>query len=140
MAFDPVTAVVDLIKTGLDKFVPDKMDEKDKIELGQSMERFVASEARSQDSAFRQFVIDYEGAAEDVPKVIVILRALIRPSFTILVGWLDYLFFSGATTTWDPEAIALLKAINIIVLVFWFGEKALKNSGIINLLLTKKKE
>jgi hypothetical protein len=140
MSFDPVSAVFDLVRTGLDKFVRDKMSEKDKEELSQNMEMFIAKEARSESSAFRDFVVSYEGAAADVPRIIVILRALIRPAFTILVGWLDYLFFTGATTTWAPEAIAMLKAINIIVLAFWFGERALKNSGLIGLLANKKKE
>ncbi len=137
MAFDPISAVFELINTGLDKFVGDKMSEKDQVELKQNMEMFVAKEARSESSAFRDFVVQYEGAAKDVPRVIVIFRSLIRPLFTILVGWLDYMFFTGATTTWHPEAIAMLKAINVIVLAFWFGERALKNSGLIDILRKK---
>jgi len=138
MAFDPVSAVLNLIETGLDKFVPAKMDEKDKETLKQNMSMFVAKEARSESSAFRDFVISYEGAAKDVPRIIVIMRSLIRPLFTVLVGWLDYLFFTGATTTWNPEAIAMLKAINIIVLAFWFGERALQNSGLVEMLLKNR--
>lgn len=140
MAFDPVTAVTDLIKIGLKKFVPDKMSEADRATLENNMEMFVAKEARTESSVFRDFVVAYEGAAKDVPRLIVILRSMIRPAFTVLVGYLDYLFFTGATTTWAPEAIAMLKAINIIVLAFWFGERALKNSGLVELLVAKKKE
>ncbi len=137
MAFDPVSAVFDLVNTGLDKFVRDKMSEKDQAELKQNMEMFIAKEARSESSAFRDFVVQYEGAAKDVPRLIVILRAMIRPAFTILVGWFDFLFFTGQTSTWAPEAIAMLKAINIIVLAFWFGERALKNSGLVDILKSK---
>lgn len=137
MAFDPISAVFNLVETGLDKFVPDKMDEKDKAELKQNMEMFIAKEARTESSAFREFIVQYEGAAKDVPKVVVVLRSLIRPIFTILVGYLDALFFMGETTSWQPEAIAMLKTINIIVLAFWFGERALKNSGLVELLLTR---
>jgi len=140
MAFDPVTAVTDLIKIGLQKFVPDQMGEADRATLESNMEMFVAKEARTESSVFRDFVVAYEGAAKDVPRVIVIVRSMIRPAFTILVGYLDYLFFTGATTTWAPEAIAMLKSINIIVLAFWFGERALKNSGLVGLLAGKKKE
>jgi hypothetical protein len=46
MSFDPVSAVFDLVRTGLDKFVRDKMSEKDKEELSQNMEMFIAKEAR----------------------------------------------------------------------------------------------
>jgi hypothetical protein len=136
MAFDPVTAVFNLVNKGLDKFVPDKMDEKDKEELKQNMEMFVAKEARTESSAFRDFVVQYEGAAKDVPRLIVILRSLIRPVFTILVGWLDYIYFTGHGFT--PEQGDLLKAVNVIVLFFWFGERAVTNSGIVEKLLARK--
>jgi hypothetical protein len=136
MAFDPVTAVVDLIKTGLDKFVPDKMDEKDKQTLVQNMEMFTAKEARNENSSFRSFIVEYEGAAKDVPKLIVIIRALIRPLFTILVGYLDYLYFTG--TGFTPEQGGLLKSVNVIVLFFWFGERAVTNSGILDKLIKRK--
>ena len=81
--------------------------------------------------------MQYEGAVKDVPRVIVLLRSLIRPAFTILIGYCDFLFFTGETTAWQPEAIALLKAVNVIILAFWFGERALKNSGIVELLIKK---
>jgi hypothetical protein len=136
MAFDPVTAVIDLIKTGLDKFVPDKMDEKDKQTLVQNMEMFTAKEARDENSSFRSFIVEYEGAAKDVPRLVVILRSLIRPIFTILVGYLDYLYFTG--TGFTPEQGDLLKSVNVIVLFFWFGERAVTNSGILDKLIKKK--
>jgi hypothetical protein len=139
MAVDPITAVSDLIKIGLNKFVADKMNDKDREELSQKMEMFLLTEARNEASEFRDFVLEYEGTAKDIPKIVNIMRAMIRPCFTILVGWMDYLFFTGPTTAWSPDAIAMLKAINIIVLAFWFGERALRNSGLIQLLLAQKK-
>lgn len=71
-----------------------------------------------------------------MPRFIVVLRAIIRPVFTILVGFLDFLFFTGSGFTADQAA--LLKAVNMIVLVFWFGERAVNNSGIVGLLLGRK--
>ena len=136
MAFDPITAVVGLIDKGLDKFVGDKMSEKDREQLKQNMEIFAAKEARAESGAFRDFVVSYEGAAKDVPKIIVLLRALIRPLFTILVGWLDYLYFTGQGFT--PEQGDLLKSVNVIVLFFWFGERAVTNSGIVEKLVSRK--
>jgi hypothetical protein len=136
MGFDPISSVVDLVKTGLNKFVRDKMSEADRANLEQQMEMFIASEARQENGAFRQFILEYEGAAKDVPRIVNIIRSLIRPVFTILVGYLDWLYF--VQTGFTTEQGELLKAINLIVLIFWFGERAVTNSGIIDKLLSRK--
>lgn len=135
-ALDPITGLLNLGKTFLDKFIADKDQ---KIKLSQEFEIFALQETTKQDGIFREFILAYEGAAKDVPKIVVLLRSLIRPVFTCAVGYFDYIFFTGNTTAWAPEAIGLLKAVNVIVLAFWFGERAVKNSGIIELLLAKKK-
>ena len=137
MAFDPVSAVVDLVNTGLDKFLADKMPEADREALKQDMQKHALAEARKSDGEFRKFVLDYEGAADQVPRFVVVIRALIRPAFTVLLAYLDWLFFTGTTADWPPDAISLLKAVNIIVLGFWFGERALQRSGIIDVLKTR---
>jgi hypothetical protein len=134
MALDPLTAVIGLIQTGIDKFLPDKMSEKEREEFKKDLALHAATEARRATSDFRRFVVDYEGAAADVPRVIIILRALIRPLFTVLVGYMDWRYFAGNPAEWTPDAVSLLKAINIIVLGFWFGERALQRSGLIDLL------
>lgn len=138
MAFDPISAGIDLVKTFANKFLSDKMTEAEKATIAMQAEAFVVTESRNEDSAFRQFVIDYEGDAEKAPRPILWLRSMIRPCFTILVGYLDWLYFTGNISAWTPEAVGLLKGINIIVLLFWFGERAVKNSGLIELLLKKK--
>jgi hypothetical protein len=137
MSFEPISAVLNLVETGLDKFIPDRMDEADKKALKAEMTKFMAQQALTENSEFRDFILQYEGAARDIPTLLVWFRSAIRPAFTCLVGYLDYLYFTGATTSWHPEGIALLKAINIIVLAFWFGERALKNSGLVGLLMKK---
>ncbi len=134
---NPLKLVADLVKTGLDKFVGDKMNEVDKKQLEADMIQFVSTQAFQQNSDFRRFIVEYEGAAKDVPKLIVYFRSLIRPVFTCLVGYLDFLYFTSATMTGDQAD--LLKAVNIIVLTFWFGERAITNSGIIDKLLSRKK-
>lgn len=137
MAFDPVSAVISLIDTGIDKFLPDKMSEKEKETLKKDLAIHASQEARQVNSDFRNFVVAYEGAAADVPKIIVIFRSLIRPCFTCLLGYLDWLYFTGATTDWSPDAVSFLKAINLIALGFWFGERALQRSGLIDVLKIK---
>ena len=73
MAFDPVSAISTLVTTGLNKFVGDKMSEKDRETLSQNMEMFILKESREETSDFRRFVVEYEGAAKDVPKWILSL-------------------------------------------------------------------
>lgn len=134
---NPFEVITGLIKTGLDKFIGDKMDEGDKKQLEADMVQFVSNQAFQQNSDFRKFIVEYEGAAKDVPKLIVYFRSLIRPVFTVLVGYLDFLYFTSLTMTGDQAD--LLKAVNIIVLTFWFGERAITNSGIIDKLLARNK-
>ena len=65
MAFDPATAIIDLVKTGFNKFLPDKMSEVEKSTLKNQMTMFMMAESAKKGSAFNQFVLDYEGAAKD---------------------------------------------------------------------------
>ena len=141
MALDPVTAITDLVKVGLNKFVGDKISDKDKIELEQNMEMFVAAESRKENGAFRQFVLAYEGSAADyknfplVGPLIMIMRGLVRPLFTYATGYFDFIYFTKVGVGWTPEQAQLLAIINVIVLVFWFGEKILVNTGLMDVLL-----
>jgi len=133
MAFDPVTAVSDLVKTGLNKFVGDKMGEKDKAELSNNMQMFVMSESRQEGSAFRSFILAYEGEAKeyrDIPLIgplMMLIRGLIRPGFTVAVGYWDFIYFSARDMAlWPNDKSNLLFAINLIVLIFWFGERTVQ--------------
>lgn len=133
MAFDPLTAIVNLVEKGVDKFIPDKMDEKDKVELKNQMAMFVMKEARKTDSAFHNFVLDYEGAAKDHGAFIKWLRGIIRPLLTIAISG-AYMWGWFNPTMWSEEQMAMLNPAFLIVLAFWFGERAIKNTGIVKLL------
>jgi hypothetical protein len=139
MAIDPITATIDLIKTGLNKFVRDKVDEGTMKQLELDFEKHLLSEATKQDGIFREFVIKYEGAAEEyknipiVGPLLLILRGAIRPVFTLAVAYWNWVFFT-TVTGWETEKIQILGTINAIVLIFWFGERAVTNSGILNII------
>ena len=109
--FDPVTAIVNLIHKGLDKFVADKGESN---RLKAELTKFTLEQTHAKEGAFRDFILQYEGAAKDIPRIVVVFRSLIRPCFTILIGYLDFLYFTTPATTWSVESVALLKAINII--------------------------
>lgn len=136
MAFDPLTAVFDLVKTGVDKFLPDKMSELEKNTLKNQMIIFMAEEATKAGSSFNQFVLDYEGAAKDHGPFIKWLRGVIRPFLTILISG-AYMWGWANPDAWTVEQMAMLNPAFLIILAFWFGERAIKNTGIIDILKKK---
>lgn len=136
MAFDPLTAVFDLVKTGVDKFLPDKMSEVEKTTLKNNMTMFMMTESKQAGSAFNQFVLDYEGAAKDHGPFIKWLRGVIRPVLTILISG-AYLWGWANPDSWTVDQMAMLNPAFLIILAFWFGERAIKNTGIIDVLKKK---
>jgi len=136
VAFDPLTAISDLVKIGFKKFLPDKMSEVEKITLENQMTMFMVRESKKEGSTFNQFVLDYEGAAKDHGPFIKWLRGVIRPILTIVISG-AYIWGWAHPGTWSPEQMAMLNPAFLIVLAFWFGERAIKNTGIIDMLKRK---
>lgn len=133
MALDPLTAIITVASQVIDRVFPNP-EQKMQAEAAKAQ---VALEtvklSQDETGAFRQFVLAYEGEASILPKWLLAVRSIIRPAFTILVGYLDFEYFttSGA---WTPEKGQLLYAVNLIVLMFWFGERAVVNSGLMDIL------
>mgnify|MGYP001048627781 CR=1 FL=1 len=142
-AFDPITAVTNLVGKGLDKFVRDKVDEGTMAKIEHDFQALVLTEARKEKSDFRNFVIQYEGSAEDYTKIplfgplLLLLRGIVRPGVTAAVIYFDSQYFtvvkSGAEA-WPDGVAQILLWMNVLVLGFWFGERALKNTGMIDSL------
>ena len=135
--FDPLTAVFDLVKTGVDKFLPDKMSENEKVTLQNQMTMFITEESRKAGSSFNQFVLDYEGAAKDHGPFIKWLRGVIRPVLTILISG-AYLWGWANPDTWTTDQMAMLNPAFLIVLAFWFGDRMIQKSGIKDILIARK--
>jgi len=137
MAFDPFSAIFNLIETGVDKFLPDKMDEADREKLKAEMAKFAVEESRKEGSAFRDFIVQYEGSAKDAGKFITGIRSITRPLLTwgisaaYIYGWVH-------PDTWTVEQMAVLKPAFLIVLIFWFGDRALQKSGLLEVFRSKK--
>jgi hypothetical protein len=135
MAFDPVTAgieagkeIVSLIK----RWFPEKMSEEQEAQIGE-----IAT------SSFRNFVVQYEGSASDYKDIkffgplMMMIRGIIRPAVTIAVVYFDSQYFTLIDTTsvqWPEGTAQILLWMNVLVLGFWFGERAVKNSGIVESL------
>jgi len=136
MSFDPLSAITGLVQTGLDKFLPDKMSEADRAKVGADMQQYIIQTGLQEDQDLRNFILQYEGKAEDVPAFITVIRSLIRPLITIIVtvafvwGWLHPASFT-------PGQMEVLNPALLLCLFFWFGEKAVSKSGILEIFQKK---
>lgn len=120
----PVTGLVDNI---IDKIAPDKMSEADREKLKLEARQEAEKRLREREADFYDFVIRYEGQAADMPRVIQILRGLVRP---LLTFGLAFLFAYGFVENYESELMDFLFKLNLISLGFWYGEKALTRSGL----------
>jgi hypothetical protein len=84
------------------------------------------------EQAFNERTRDMEGTAADLKTIpyigafVIFLRGAFRPLFAYFTGYLDFLYFTQ-TMNWTEKQQALVYAINILVLIFFFGERAMKN-------------
>jgi hypothetical protein len=120
MAFDPITAALDAAKEAIKRIWPEPMSKEAEAKVDAALT-----------SSFRSFVLEYEGRMIDYTRVkffgplLILIRGTIRPGFTIADAyWLNEYFLSG--TEWPAEKVMLLKIVTVLVLIFWFGERAVK--------------
>jgi hypothetical protein len=89
--------------------------------------------AAQQEQRFFDFTRDMEGTASDLKQVpflgpiIIFLRGAFRPVFSYFTMYLDYRWFVHDTSKWTEQQMTAMIVINLIVLVFFFGERAVKN-------------
>jgi hypothetical protein len=133
----------DFVKNAMD-FVntrwPPNMSESDKAQMElvitdmlhkQAMD--LAAVAQKDEAAFNQRIVDLEGTAHDLKSIpfigalIIFLRGAFRPMFAYMVAYVDWLYFTTDTAHWPEQQQTLLIAINLLVLAFFFGERAMKN-------------
>ena len=88
--------------------------------------------AREDEQLFNERTIALEGTAKDlqavpfVGPVVIFMRGAFRPTFAYATLYWDWLYFTSGMA-WTDRQEALLLAVNLLVLVFFFGERALKN-------------
>jgi len=132
-----INSVTDIISRVIDHFWPAGMSEEEKakakLEAGAMAQRMAFEEK----SAFRNFILDYEGRAKEIPTTLVWLRSSIRPILTYMIvgayvcGWMG-VKLPYTNMVFTPEHMELLKPALIMVLGFWFGERLLTRSGIVD--------
>lgn len=129
-----------IVETVKDYFPPSMSDEEKKqfelklTEITHKQELELLKVAQVADGEFNQRIKDLEGTAADLRQIpvlgsiILFMRGCQRPIFGFFTLIMDYLVFSGA---WIIEQGSRLEsaffAINLLVLGFLFGERAVKN-------------
>ena len=88
--------------------------------------------AHEADREFNRRLRDMEGTAADlkavpvIGHVLILLRGAQRPAWGIGALWIDFQVFSGSWKIGEGQESVLL-AINLLVLGFLFGERAVRN-------------
>lgn len=125
----------------VEKWLPERMSESEKKQFEFAVQKFfhekqmeLISHAHEQDKEFNKRITEMEGTASDLKGVpivgsfILLLRGAFRPIFSYFTLAVDYMVFCGK---WDisshNELAGAFYAMNVLVLTFYFGERALKN-------------
>ncbi len=125
-----IEAILNLVGKIADKFFPDK-DTKLKFQHELALE--IMREASRENSEFHNFFLQYEGSFDTLPKPMQLLRASVRPILTY-ASMGAYIWGFLHPETFTPQQMALLNNLLLLMLAFWFGERAVKNLGLIDLL------
>jgi hypothetical protein len=141
MAF-PIAAIPivgGLIDKILDKVAKDKVDDATMEKLRQEAQRMLKDEGQEDLQQFYNFVVEYEGKASEHGRFIQWLRGSVRPILTyVFAGYLVYVvqvWLMGDTLPENSDlALKLIFGVNLLTLGFWFGERALQRSGVVELL------
>lgn len=132
---------VQTIADTVQAYFPPSMSDQEKAELQLKIQ--AAEHAREKDflrlgneadAEFNRRIRDLEGTAADlkaipfVGPVLIFARGAQRPVWGFATLFLDYQVLSGAWNIMaDTQLKALIMAINLLVLGFLFGERAVKN-------------
>jgi hypothetical protein len=120
MSFDPITAGIETVKEVIKRIWPEPMTEEQEAKVDAAL-----------NTSFRSFILEYEGRMVDYKGVkffgplLILIRGAIRPGFTIADAYWLNAYFLGVGE-WPTEKVMLLKIVTVLVLIFWFGERAVK--------------
>jgi len=137
---NPAKWVADLADSVLDKVFGDKASDEQKMAFKLAM--YEAAEA-SKDT-FNEFVLAHTGSAKDMPRFIQIVRGLVRPLITFInfgaLLWVIWQWVYGPQGVILDLPLKLIFSLNLLTLGFWFGDKALERSGLLQFLTKGKKD
>lgn len=134
-------SIVKTIADTVMAYLPPEMSPEKKAEIALASakqdnenQRSVMVLAHEMDKEFNQRVKDLEGTAADLKSVpvvgpiLILLRGAQRPGWGFFTMYMDYMVYSkGWSITPDSQQSAAFFLINVLVLVFLFGERAFQN-------------
>jgi len=139
--------VASAVSETIQAYFPPDMSEADKAKLSLAIkqaemehERALLELAHRAEAEFDKRLAEFEGTASDLKTlpvlgpVLLFLRGCQRPAWGFGALAVDWMVFSGAWDVplalpqggWTPQGTALV-ALNVLVLGFLFGERAVKN-------------
>jgi hypothetical protein len=143
-----ISEVTDFLSDGLGgqiantvkAYFPPSMTEAEKVDLELRIEDAVHKKttellklAHEERAQFNEQIKSHEGTAKDlqqfgwIGKLIVFLRGCQRPVWGYLTLYMDIMWFSGKWSGLTQQQESALWVVNILVLGFLFGERAIKN-------------
>jgi len=120
----------------------EKMSEEEQAAAELALQK-ATFEALQQDSkALQTFILKYEGEAKDMPKIIQVIRGLVRPLITYATFgffvWHVHFLLNNVMTLEQVKLDIVQRSLQlnfwilILVLGFWFGDRLLTRIGFID--------
>lgn len=120
-------------------FFPAKLSEEDEKRLNMQLKGMMNNHvkdmqiaANEEQAVFNQRISEMEGTAKDlktipiIGPIVIFLRGMQRPVWGFATLFIDFKWFSGDWKLDEPQMNAMY-LINLLVLGFLFGERAIKN-------------
>jgi hypothetical protein len=130
------TAIVDGVKS----YFPPSMSDQETAELSERINREANIQANraarivnEERAEFNQRIQEMEGTANDLKSIsffgpiVIFLRGCQRPVWGYATLYMDFMVFSGRWKELSEMQESALWVINLLVLGFLFGERAVKN-------------
>jgi len=130
------SAIVDTVKG----YFPPSMSEQEKAELAMRINdaanqqaNKAAKLANEAQAEFNQRITEMEGTAKDlkaipfIGPIVLFLRGCQRPTWGYSTLYIDFMVFSGKWNELSESQESAIWIINLLVLGFLFGERAIKN-------------
>ena len=127
------------VKDGIMSYFPPDMSEQQKAEIALKVDKLLLEKQMQANEYLRQSAVqldkriaEQEGTASDlkalpiIGRVVLFARGAQRPIWGFATLWMDTKWFFGDYTFNEQQQTALI-VINILVLGFLFGERAIQN-------------
>ncbi len=115
---------LNVVDKTIERIVPDKNVQ---LKLKNAFKVQFLEMALREREILQRFFLEYEGRATEVPRAVLLMRTLIRPVFTWILGLMGIGWIVGQALGFVHEDMpeALQTWVNI-VLGFWFGGRVLE--------------